>query len=192
MNRNNKSGQAGLIAFGIILVMLAIVWGVIGIISSVRAGYTFERDYLSQWTLADKSSTIAAKSQYITAFVGNLESNKNNFASHNAIFLQTPDNSFDKNVQALITLRDRLKDIEKMDPKSFEYNQAIQQVTAQEQGEAHSLISVIQGCYYLENYKMVWEWIAVVSWISIIILAIFGAVLISVGNENMTYHRNRW
>ena len=43
-----------------------------------------------------------------------------------------------------------------MDPKTFEYNIAIQQITAQEQGDAQHLIGIIKECYFLNKNFIVW------------------------------------
>lgn len=43
-----------------------------------------------------------------------------------------------------------------MDANSFQYNTAIQQITQQEQGEAIDMLSVFQGCWYKENYILLW------------------------------------
>ena len=110
------------------------------------------------WELSDKSSTIPAKQKYISEFVLNLENGykKGDFASFDALFLKTPNNNFEANLNALKTLSQRLIEIQEMDPKTFEYNIAIQQITAQEQGDAHNLIGIIKECYFLNNYFIVW------------------------------------
>jgi len=129
--------------------------------SLVRSQYKFEKTYLQLWSLSDKSSTITAKQKYIGEFVAALEQGfKNNeFSEYNALFLKTPNNSFIKNLEALKTLSDRLNEIKGMNPNSFEYNTAIQQITAQEQGEAQSMIYTFSRCYTLSNYPIIWSWI---------------------------------
>lgn len=136
--------------------------------SLIYAGFRYEQDISSNWLLAEKASTIEAKSEYIDAFLKTLNSNK--FESNNAIFLKTPNNSFENNVKAIDTLRNRLDQIKQMDIKSFEYQTAIQQITAQEQGEAGQTLSVIKGCWYLENHVLLWDWIATLM-VAIIVIA---------------------
>ena len=63
-----------------------------------------------------------------------------------------------------------------MDTSSFQYNTAIQQITAQEQGEAHSLINTIKECYVLQNHFIVWDWAGGISVGLIILLVIVGIV----------------
>ena len=125
------------------------------------ANYTFEKQYSQLWQLADKSSTIPAKQQYITQFVNALKGGKEKgaFSDYNAVWLQTPNNNFNANVKALESLSGRLIEIQNMDPTSFQYNTAIQQITAQEQGEAHAMMAVFQGCYEYANYFFIWGWV---------------------------------
>jgi hypothetical protein len=140
------------------------------------ANYNYEKNYGQLWKLAEKSSTIQAKQQYITQFVNALKEGKTNglFADYNALFLKTPNNSFDSNLKAVETLSERLIEIQNMDPKTFEYNTAIQQITAQEQGEAQDLISIFTGCYDLNNYFSVWNWIGFIVTFFSIVLTLIG------------------
>jgi hypothetical protein len=146
---------AGWIFFSLGMILLIAL-----IIQAVVANYNYERKYLSYWELSDRSSTILAKEQYITQFVDAINQDRGSFADYNALVLKTPQNNFDKNLQAVTTLRDRLKDIEGMNESDFAYQTAIQQITAQEQGEAQNLLGMIQGAYYLGSYPLQWNWIA--------------------------------
>lgn len=176
--RNNRRGGSAVV--GVFLLLVCLFWLGAIIVSGVRSGYTWENKYHSNWTLADKSSSIPAKAELVNAFVASMESNRHDFADNDAIFLTTPDNSFDNNIKALKTLQVRLKDIEKMDPTSFQYNTAIQQITAQEQGEAHQMIGVLQGCYNLKNYKMAWKWIQVTNVLLMLILLVIACILLGI------------
>jgi hypothetical protein len=97
---------------------------------------------------------------------------------YNAIFLKTPDNSFDENLIAIKTLQSRLKEISLMDVKSFEYQTAIQQITAQEQGEAQPMLQTFKQTWYLVHYPYLWNWIAVVQIIFVVIGGLFLGVII--------------
>ena len=129
--------------------------------TEIVAEYRQEKSYFQLWQLADKSSIIPAKQKFVGQFVDALQRGYANgeFASHNAIWLQTPNNDFEANLDALRSLSQRLGEIQGMSPSSFEYNTAIQQITAQEQGEAKAMLDVFGGCYALANYPMVWNWI---------------------------------
>jgi hypothetical protein len=159
--------------FGVVSLMLGLLLLGLQIQSCIMSNYNYEKDYLSLWNLADKSSTIPAKQQYITQFVSALEAGyaKGEFSDYNAVWLKTSNNSFKANLAALKTLAERLTEIQKMNPSSFEYTTAIQQITAQEQGEAAPLLHVIKGCYLKVNYPLMWEWfIALVTLLEVILI----------------------
>ena len=140
-----------------LLVFMALIFGTMTRIEIV-ADYEYEKNFQYAWNLADKSSTIDAKSKYISEFVEKIEAKKDDFAKNSAVWLKTSDNSFDKNLDALKSLRDRLLQIKTMDPQSFQYNTAIQQITAQEQGEAGPMLDVLKSCWVLENHSMICGW----------------------------------
>ena len=112
-------------------------------------------------------------------FVSALESGyaKGDFANHNAVWLKTPNNSFQANLEALKTLSARLGEIQEMKPTSFEYNTAIHQITAQEQGEAKAMMGVFCGCYALTNYLAVWGWIGGIIGVTECLLIFLGVVV---------------
>ena len=139
----------------ITLLAITLLW-IVSVISVVTANYRFKSDYLSDWNLADKSSTLEAKSEYIDKFVEKLQIGEQagDFSTHGAIFLKNDSNAFSENLKALKTLQSRLYEVKKMDPSSFEYNNAIQQITAQEQGEASEMINVFSESYTIKNYPL--------------------------------------
>lgn len=158
-----------------ILSTVACVVFVIGLLAygpyDYYLSYVYERDFLCFWSLADKASTIPAKKQHIENFYNALN-HAEKFASHNAVFLKTDDNSFAKNLAALKTFKDRLTEIETMSPSSFEYNTAIQQITAQEQGEASAMMDVFKGCWYLQNHMFYWGWISTIFYSILIVIVL--------------------
>jgi len=128
-------------------ILLACVLGVLTVLfirGSVVADWSYEQSISSPWKLADKASTIVQKANYIDQFVVALENAKLN-GTNNAIWLKTPNNSFDSNLEQLKTLQTRLHEIERMDVTSFQYQTAIQQITQQEQGEAKAMLGVFEG-----------------------------------------------
>ena len=130
---------------------------VIQIVTAVSYNYHYDKEIGSFWELADKSSTLQAKSDYIDKFVGAIEKNID-INDYNAVFLKTPTNSVKYNLGALKTLQQRLKEIQKIDIASFAYQQAIQQITAQEQGEAKEMITIFQEVYAKNHYPLIWAW----------------------------------
>jgi hypothetical protein len=143
------------------------------VLTDVKADYVWERDYSFYWNLSDKSSTIPAKQIHIHNFVESISEgwDHGHFSPNNAVIFKTPNNSFTANLKALETLSQRLSEIREMNPNSFEYNTAIQQITAQEQGEAHALMSTLKGCFILQSYPVVWGWIGLLCFLASFILA---------------------
>jgi len=173
-----------------LLSLLTIIGAVllsIQIRQDILASYHYEKSYSQLWSLADKSSTIPAKKEYIEKFLNALREGKKNgdFADYNAIFLKTPNNSFESNLKALETLSGRLAEIQNMNPSSFEYN------TAQEQGEANAMLSEFEGCYRINNYMFVWNWVGFTTTVvSLVLLIVSGMSLFIYITENG--FRNRW
>src|SRR3990167_7688392 len=95
----------------IIFAIIGIIMGFIQIRGCIISNYEYNNKIAYAWELADKSSTLDAKSNYITEFVANIEKNKNEFSSYNAVWLLTPDNELEKNIMALKTLQRRLEEI---------------------------------------------------------------------------------
>lgn len=147
---------------GAILIFLTVLIWTLNGIYGVKSNYEYNRKYESYWSLADKSSSIPKKSELVDKFVTALEKSDLH-GKYDAVFLETPDNSFDENLTALKTLQTRLHEIKTMDVTSFQYQSAIQQITAQEQGEAHNMLSVFSGVWEKENYPLLWGWIFMIN-----------------------------
>lgn len=152
-------------SLGIFLTFFATLLIIISISVGIIGSYQYENQIKSYWDLADKASTVEKKSVNIDKFVEALE-NSTLKGKYNAIFLTTPNNSFDQNLEALKTLQQRLHEIQKMEVTSFEYQTAMQQITGQEQGEANEMLSVFKGVWWKENHFLLWNWIA---WVQILI-----------------------
>lgn len=128
----------------------------------VRCDYTEEQKYGQFWHLAEKASTLSEKRVLIREFLNAMRDGyaKGEFASNDAVWLKTPNNSMQSNLHALSTLADRLDQISELDPSSFQYATSIEQITKQEQGEANDMLSVFDGCYALAEYPFTWGWIS--------------------------------
>lgn len=148
----------------IIITMISIIWLVTIIVSAVIVSYEYDKTISSYWELSDKASTVTQKSLQVDKYVLALE-NSGLQGQYDAVVFKTPDNSFDENFTALLTLQSRLHQIDTMDVNSFQYNTAIQQITEQEQGEACAMLSVFKGCWYKTHYLFLWNWIA---WVQIL------------------------
>lgn len=183
-NPEKKEKQMKITVPLVLTLMLAIMAGTL-IGSLVMSNYEYENTVLSSWNLADKSSTIEAKAKYIHTFVETVETRSAEFCDHNAVFLATPDNSFDLNLKALKSLDERLTQISGMPPGSFEYQAAIQQITAQEQGEAHEMLGTLKGCWLLKQYPLIWSWIGLLALIATVLVGVCTYIVWCVWLDNM-------
>ena len=125
-------------------------------IGLVSQNYEWSNNYSSYWSLSTKASTIEQKSQYMDTFVSALQASGLQ-GSNDAFFLKTPDNSFDQNFVALQSLQSRLHDIKTMDVSSLQYQQAISQITSQEQDGGDAMISVFHECWLKVHYYWLWN-----------------------------------
>lgn len=133
--------------------------------------YQYSKEFSSYWNLAEKASSIEKKIEGIDKFVYALE-RSNLHGKYDALFLETPDNSFDENFAALKSLQTRLHEIREMDIKSFEYQTALQQITQQEQTEAGEMLAVFDGVWWKDNHFMLWDWVAFTQ-IAILVVCFF-------------------
>jgi hypothetical protein len=161
---------------GITLLVVSVIWSIILVATGIIGKYNYNNNYLSYWSLADKSSTIPKKTEYIDKFVAALEKSHLE-GDYNALMLKTPDNSFDSNMDALKSLQSRLHEVQTMDVTSFQYQAAIQQITQQEQGEAGEMLRVFHGTWWKVHYFFLWSWIGVINWIMCVIFGFIGFVI---------------
>jgi len=153
---------------------IIITW-VIGIILAI---YKYDNKCESYWQLATKASSIPQKSTYVDKYVASLES-CNLHGKYNAIFLETPDNSFDENFKALQSLQTRLHEIQAIDVSSFEYQTAIQQITAQEQDGADQMIDVFATIWLKDYNILLWDWIGILFIIFTVICGTTGIAMMN-------------
>lgn len=166
---------------GSIMITVTVIGIVFGIWSMVHANYQWDNEVLSYWNLSDKSSTLQAKAEYMDKFISALENG--NLADNNALIYKTNDNNCGNNVEAIRTLRNRLDQIKGMDESSFQYQQAIQQITSQEQGEADKLMETLRGCWYKTHHYFLWNiFIFLGALLSIIIIGGVGILFINEDN----------
>jgi predicted RND superfamily exporter protein len=162
--------------FGKFITTVGVIWIIILSITGIFGKYDYENDYLSYWHLADKSSTIPKKAEYIDKFVTVLEKS-NMEGEYNALILKTPNNSFDSNMEALKSLQSRLQEVQGMDVTSFQYQTAIQQITEQEQGEAGDMLKVFHGIWWKTHHFLLWDWVGFINWALSGIMCISGLLI---------------
>ena len=63
---------------GYLLLVGGVIMLALQIRSSILSRYTYEKQFSNLWELADKSSTIPAKQQYITQFLTALKAGETN------------------------------------------------------------------------------------------------------------------
>ena len=152
--------------FGVLSLLVGI-WLGLFIAAGVLAQYHYSKEIGSFWDLSVKASTIQQKSAYLDRFVDALD--HAGLAKHDALWLRTPDNSSEQNMYALRSLQGRMHEIIGMDPSSFQYQTALQQITAQEQGEANQMLGTLEGAWYLQNHFFLWGWVGILHFCVIFI-----------------------
>lgn len=172
-------------SIGVILVLAALGLTSFFIFEIVKSNYEYENNYSSYWSLSDKASTISQKSDYIDKFVTSLDGSGLH-GTNDALIWKTNNNAFDTNFQALESLQSRLHEIKGMDESSFAYQTAIQQITAQEQGQADDMLGVFEGCWLKVHYYWLWNgWLVLLEFLTITGLAFIGiGVIATPGNKN--------
>ena len=158
--------------FSLFAVLAAIIAIRVGY--NVRADYEYSRKIGSFWDLSVKASTLALKADYLDRFVAAIDSA--HLEGYNAIFFPTPDNDVAQNITTLRSLQHRLSEIRGMDVTGFAYQQAISEVTAQEQDEAHKMLEVLKGRWFLSHHPLYWDWVNVVIYLLLVIPCGFSAV----------------
>jgi hypothetical protein len=163
-------------AVGIFLVVMGITLFGFTIYEAILADYRYDKSIGSYWDLADKASTLDQKAAYIDTLVGAFQQS-GLAGTYDAWILKTPNESYDKNIQALNSLRERLGTIKTMDKKSFEYQTAVQQITQQEMGEAQAMLTVLKNCWTKVNYPILWG-VYLLFWISFNLALFFGGIIL--------------
>jgi hypothetical protein len=119
-----RKGDMKTVGIGLFLVGLVIAGAYLSY--QIVGYYGWKNTVYSYWTLSDRSSTLAAKETNITSRVGAL----GDLSGSAALIFKTPQNDCQNNIAAVKTLQSRLTELEGMDESSFQYQTAIQQITA--------------------------------------------------------------
>lgn len=143
---------------GIILIATGFLFSLGRGIYRMSVYYEYKNTIGSNWDLADAAATIPQKSEYIDRFVLSLK-DCHLEGTNNALFFPTPSSDFNSNMKAIESLQQRLKAISGLDENSFAYQTAIQQITAQEQGEAGRVLDNLNGCWEKSYHYTFWSWV---------------------------------
>lgn len=152
------------------LFVISILWFFGLIVDAVVADYQYDNEIGSYWELGVKASTLPKKAEYLDKFVSALE--KANLADSSALWLKTPDASVEQNMTALHSLQERMHEIQGMDVSSFQYQQAMAQITGQEQDEAKKMLDVFRDAWYMNHHFFLWDWMAPVSFVGAILVCL--------------------
>jgi hypothetical protein len=163
-------------AWQVFVFSLALLAARIGI--HIHADYDYSRRVQSYWNLGIKASTLQQKSVFLDQYVAALEGSGLT-GSNDALVFKTPDNSFDENMVALKSLQGRINQIKGMDEQSFAYQTAIQQITAQEQGEAEHLVTTFKGCWYRRRHFSYWSWVGVTNYVLLSVFALISLIVMT-------------
>lgn len=161
---------------GLCIIAATVALVTIYLVRAVSANNEYANKIQNHWTLADRASTIEAKREHIKSFVNAIE-NSNIQDEHDAIFFENPENSAFHNLEAVKSLAQRLDQIKDMNPSSFEYQTAIQQITAQEQGEAQNMLRVLENCWMKKYHWFYWKAGIIIMIVIFGIMAILGIML---------------
>lgn len=165
---------------GIIIVILGILWGILLGKNQLQAEMEWNQKAGQYWTLADRASTLEAKRVNIDKFVNAIDG-LGLKGTHNTIFFEQELNSFDANFTALKTLQVRLREMQGMDQNSMAYQQAIQQITAQEQGDAEEMIANIYGSWMRQEHGFLFGAVVGWIWVAVVIAIIVGCCVAYAG-----------
>jgi hypothetical protein len=117
--------------------------------------YNYERDIGSYYELSNQASTATLKMQYLMTFHDKL-AELNLLTGQSAIIFPTPQTSVDEQAKILDSLIERLNKTSLMNESSFEYQQALYQISRNEFCEQEGCMSI--GLFrdlYAKNYGLV-------------------------------------
>lgn len=189
MTRGGRDPVAVVQSLTPLLVIVVLIWLGGNIYGEVSGDYEIDRTIWAEWCLADRASTIPQKSQHIDHFVAALEASGLR-GEHDAVWLLTPQNGFDANLDALKTLQERLREIQGIDVTSFQYQTAIQQITAQEQGEATYMLQAFRGCWWKTHHFFLWGWVGAVNWLLLALTTLFTTIVVACAIQDWWWERD--
>lgn len=92
----------------------------------------FEREIGGNFDYADRSSDAITKLDYFNKFIEGIEKHELTAGKNSIFFQEQPKSSLADNYKVAKSLQARLLEISKLNPKSFEYSNNMQQITLQE------------------------------------------------------------
>jgi hypothetical protein len=162
-----------LIIIPIIVIITMITVGVIGTLQ-------YQRNVSNVFSLSSKSPNINERIKYLDMYIDNLE-HLGFSGDHNAIWNKHQNNSFDANLQILQDLRARYFTIEnELNHQSLEYQTAIIQIDAWiSENNIGSVLYVMSGIWWKNNYILLWDRIPAMIVIGCIVTFIIGCIAVN-------------
>lgn len=160
-----------------ITVGLFFAWLTLFVFVALHAGtelygdYRYDNEVGGYWSLSIKASSLEQKTIYLDKFISALDSN--GLAGMNdSLILSTPNNSYDQNMVALKSLQKRMHEMQSMDVSSLEYQQAMNQITGQEQGDSREMTTTLRSIWFKKNYFFLYGGIDLARWVAEILAAL--------------------
>lgn len=136
------------IIIGVLLILALITLGIV----SGLAHYFYSKNVQSYYSLSVKSSTADKKLDYLIQYENKLL-NYGLTSGSAAIIFKTPDNDAYHQYQVLLTIKERLEVISQMDMDSFEYQQALYELSRTElAGDESGTFGHINTNIFKERY----------------------------------------
>ena len=141
---------------GIFLIIVSVVLVMWLITNAIIANYRYDRDVESYYTLSVQASTAEKKLEYINIFENKIIEN-NLITGYGAIIFKKPKNDAFHQYEILKTIKERLISINSVNISSFEYQQAMYEMSRIELAVSsaetydHINIYIFEQRYYLLN-----------------------------------------
>lgn len=166
---------------GITLMVLTALIGVGLITAWAFDGYQYDNSIGSYWNLSVKASSLDVKSQYLDQFISAVRAA--NLSGNDALIFKTPDNSYEQNFDAITSLQSRMHAFVGQDPTTMAYQQAISQITAQEEDDNSSTIQVINGLWWKSNHYFFWNPIYIIAMFILLLAGVAGGIVLCVSAD---------
>jgi hypothetical protein len=168
---------------GILLIIASVVASVWMVVDVVRDNYVYNNTIGSYWNLSVEASSLDQKSAYFDQFISAVQAA--NLSGNEALFFPTPDNSYQGTMTSLLSLQTRMHAFVGQDPTSMAYQQAISQITAQEEDDNSSTVGIIEDLWFKQYHYFFWNPIYNIFEFLLPILGVaLGIFLIAEANDN--------
>ena len=159
-------------ALGICMVIMGIVLFIVSIVFVICFEYSYDKNFGQYLKLADDASTAKVKLDYFRQYKEAVMEIQRENAAY--VFKQRQYTKSEQ-LKILDSLLKRLEDTSEMNEKSFEYQQAMYQISGQELNHTLNRINeIFKSCYLRSGAMAYW---CIWNWIPMIIIFILGVIL---------------